>query len=997
MPLFSAGTGMDARLAIAICAAVVGCWSARLRAESSDDAFRHAADAYAQRDWQIADERLAKFLQEHPQHTQAAAATFLLAEARVQLGRYAEARAGFLGFLERHPHHRFAPAAEFRVAEAAYLAGQRADAQRELQRYRERHPDDRRIPYVLTYLAELALAASQGPQAQQLYAETLRRFPQGPTHEECRFGLGRAAELQGRFDDAMRVYEALVQGGGRLADDAQVQIGIAHYNRGQYGPAEQALRAAVANYPRSELQPTAKYWLGMAQIAQGRCQQAAQTLQESARSHPADPMAAAMTFSAGEALRLSGDNAGARALYEQLVAKWPQGEWVERSLQTLVQLAFGAEDHEQVDAWAHQFDVRCADSPLRSAVGQIAGRSLLERQQYAQALPLFERLVRDASPPPLSPTVPGAHPQTPTAPGLNDTNCYYLAMACLGIGKHREALDALARVRPGPERRQLADGVRVAEALAYLGMEQYTEAIPRLRAYLASRPNGVEASRCRLELAAALGRTGAWEEALRLHTETSASGTREPPYPAATHALAEAADAARRFDDAGRLYRILVDGQFGDRYDQVGLSGLGWTQFESGAAPAAAETFGRLVARHPRCQQAAEAAWMRARALEKSGQAAEALDAYLLVTTSFAASEHGGPAVLEAARLQEAQGRRQAAADLLQRFLQERPQDKRIADALYQRAWLLLDLQRSSEAEPLFAELADRHRHSRYWADATYRLAELAARAGRHGRAQQLAQTLIDADYDAPIQAYALYLQGQLAGTAGHWKEVTPPLQKLLDKFPDTALRLPAEYWIAESCYRTEQHDEAAARFTRLDRDRADRREAWIALIPLRRAQLLARQEKWDEAQPIAAGIAAAFPGFRQLDEADFVAGVCLAGQRQFPAAREMLERVIRSPDGGRSETAAMAQYRIGETYFQEQQYAEALKAYQRTASLHAYPRWQAAALARAGKCHELRGQPQEAIKSLRQLVQDHPHTAYADEASRKLRTLGQEIAGTVP
>jgi TolA-binding protein len=963
-----------------------------LWAESSDEAFGHAADAYAQKNWQIAEERLAKFVQEHPEHTQAAAATFLLAETRVQLGRYPEARAGFLAFLERHPQHRLAPSAEFRAAEAAYQAGQRADAQRELQRFRQRHPDDHRIAYVLTYLADLALAASQGPQAQQLYAETLQRFPQGPTREECRFGLGRAAELQGRFDDALRAYKSLVQG-GRLADDAQVQIGIAHYNRGQYGPAEQSLRAAVTDFPRSELQPMAKYWLGMAQMAQGRCQQAAQTLQDAARSHPADPLAAAMTFSAGEALRLSGDKASAQALYEQVVAKWSQGEWLERSLQLLVQLAFEAADYERVDAWAHQFDVRCAGSPLRSAVWEIAGRSLLQRQQYAQALPLFERLVRDASQKQPSPAVPDANHGTPASPNLNDTNCYYLAMACLGIGKHREALAALARVCPGPERPQLADGVRVAEALAYLGLEQYAEAIPRLRAYLASQPNGLEASRCRLELAAALGRTGVWEEALRLHSETSASDAREPYYPAATHALAEAAYAARRLDDAGRLYRVLADGQFGDRYEQLGLSGLGWTQFESGAAPAAAETFGRLVARHPRCQQAADAAWMRAQALEKSGQAVQALEAYVLVTTSFAASEHGGPAMLEAARLQEAQGQRQAAADLLQRFLQERPQDKRMADALYQRAWLLVDLQRPSEAEPLFAELADKHRHTRYWADATYRLAELAARGGQHGRARQLAQTLIDAECDSLIQSHALYLQGRLAATAGHWRDATPPLQTLLDKFSDTALRLPAEYWIAESCYRTGQFDEAAARFTRLDRDRTDRREPWMALIPLRRAQLLARQEKWDEAQPIAAGIAAAFPGFRQVYEADYVVGICLAGQRKFPAAREMLERVIRSPNGGRSETAAMAQYQIGETYFQEQQYAEALQAYQRTASLYSYPQWQAAALAQAGKCHELCGQPQEAVKSLRQLVQDHPHTAYAEEASRKLHTLGQEIA----
>ena len=127
-------------------------------------------------------------------------------------------------------------------------------------------------------------------------------------------------------------------------------------------------------------------------------------------------------------------------------------------------------------------------------------------------------------------------------------------------------------------------------------------------------------------------------------------------------------------------------------------------------------------------------------------------------------------------------------------------------------------------------------------------------------------------------------------------------------------------------------------------------------MAPLRHAQALAQQEKWIEAKRIAGRIAAQYPDFEAQYEVDYLLGRCLARKALFREAREAYQRVTRSGTGGKTETAAMAQWMIGETYFHQKQYHLALREYLRVETLYAYPNWQAAALLQAGKCCEQLG-----------------------------------------
>ncbi len=207
-------------------------------------------------------------------------------------------------------------------------------------------------------------------------------------------------------------------------------------------------------------------------------------------------------------------------------------------------------------------------------------------------------------------------------------------------------------------------------------------------------------------------------------------------------------------------------------------------------------------------------------------------------------------------------------------------------------------------------------------------------------------------------------------------------------------LTLPAQYWMAEAAYRQKDFERAASELATLDRDAVGHSEKWLPRVPLRRAQALAQLGQWPESLAAAETIARRFPDFEEQYEADYLIGRALASQAEFARAREAYSKVFRSPSGGKSETAAMAQWMIGETFFHQESYEAAIAAYLRVEILFAYPQWQAGALLQAGKCQELLGRWKEAAETYARLVRTFPDTEYTDEAKRRLSVAHQKSNG---
>ncbi|MHB0959610.1 MAG: tetratricopeptide repeat protein [Pirellulaceae bacterium] len=990
-------------LMVSLCAQ--GAWG-----DSAEDQFAVAAAHYSAARWELAVEEFTTFLDAYPDHRRCDDVTFFLAESLVQVGRLEEAQARFREYVRKHPSGTHARRADFRVGETMYLSGKHADARADLQRFRQAYPDDELCTYVLAYLGEISLALEDAEAAKEAFAEGLKRYPDGPLVNECRYGLARTLEKLGDDEAAMRFYRFLgEQGTGSIfSDDALLRLAILQYHQGQFVQAVQTLRAHVERFPGSELATHAQYWLGMSLLACGDFSAAAQTLEQAAERFATHELAPAMTFSAADAYRRAGEFSKIEPLCERVLRQWPESDWADDSLQTLVELAWEEDRADRVRSLADRFASEYPNSALAPRVQQMLSRAEIKTGRFDAAIEVLEPLVEKSVQSPESTDSPeasaGAGPgaavsSTPSpSPGAHvlAANTYYLALAYLGAHRHQEALTLLEQLATVDEPAELADGVHVARASALIGLERFADAVEPLQAYLRSPTRGADVDRCRAQLAVALAHQDRWNEVESVVAELRASHTDNDLYLSTIEYLAERGSRQNQMALAETLFGFLAQEDSAPQYAARGLAGLAWLQGQRrDGVEAAAATFARLLQQFPESPLVAEAAIVCGQSLEQAGHSTQALEMYRVVVDRYKSSPEASAAMLSAARICDRLQQDSEAELLLRNWLEMFPAADQRDAALYQLAWVLVDLERDDDADLVFEQLYREHRTGAYWADATYRLAERAVGAKDFARAEGLAAEIVDAQTPGRMTSYALFLRGQLAATAQRWQDVLQWMGRLLAEYPDTELKLPAEYWLAESHYRLRHYAQAGVLFDQLQRATAGRDDTWLAMIPLRRAQVRAHAGAWDEAYAIARPIAKQFPHGAQLHEVDYLLGRYYMNRGEFDEAREAYQSAAVSTTGANTETAAMAQWMIGETYFMQREYNQAIKAYHRVEVLHSFPQWQAVALLQAGKCHEMLSQWDQATKLYTQILRVYPSTRVAEKATLRLR-MARQRAETV-
>ena len=163
----------------ALALAAVVCAAAAVRADEADDRYAVGAAHYAAARWNLAVEEFQAFLQAYPSHPKAAQANFFLAEALIQLKRFAEAASCYRSYLDREPQGRLAPESLFRWGEAEYLAGQGVQAKKPLTDFMAKYPGHALAAYALPYLGDLALREGDAPGAATHPGAISQRPPPG--------------------------------------------------------------------------------------------------------------------------------------------------------------------------------------------------------------------------------------------------------------------------------------------------------------------------------------------------------------------------------------------------------------------------------------------------------------------------------------------------------------------------------------------------------------------------------------------------------------------------------------------------------------------------------------------------------------------------------------------------------------------------------------------------------------------------------------------------
>lgn len=120
--------------------------------------------------------------------------------------------------------------------------------------------------------------------------------------------------------------------------------------------------------------------------------------------------------------------------------------------------------------------------------------------------------------------------------------------------------------------------------------------------------------------------------------------------------------------------------------------------------------------------------------------------------------------------------------------------------------------------------------------------------------------------------------------------------------------------------------------------------------------------------------------------------------QLRFDHGRALLERIVRSSRAD-SNLRGRAQWMIGETFFMQEKFSEAIAAYRQVEAIGSSDQWTAAALVQAGKSFEQLGRTREAAVCYSTLVSrfgDSPHAGGARRRLAAMTTDGPSAPGSI-
>lgn len=838
--------------------------------------------------------------------------------------------------LRESPDGEFSDRASLLLAQSYHRLGRSKES---VQAYRRLLADEQ-SPYradALYGLAVLLHATNEFEEAGEVLDELLAGEPPPDVARLARFLRARVFFDAGSFDDAVRTFDRIAREGDDLRDDAAYWLTKCDLRKGDARGAARRLQRFRKDHTESALIPEATYDLAVAQLRDDKPDAAAEVLAGFLKDHP--------------------DNALAEsALYLLAVTEHRQ------------------ERYEQSSRYCSQFARRYESSAHAAAIAFIAAENEFLQQQYAKAIKLYQDFVERF---PADEQVLSASYRTGLA--LYRTDELDEALAALtpladhakSDGSFRPALLALGDIhfRRGAWNEaesylsayvESNDAEGLDDALLKLGLarqrggkdEPALAVYDRLIADFAKSPHRLQAYFEKGQILAGLGRsseaTNAFEQVLR-HGNDSRF---------AAHALNHLASIAMQSDEpdkAAKYFDKAAKASTND--DTLGAE----AQFQKGQAlmaaadfAAAEREFDQFLSRHGDHGRAPVAAVQQVLALARLEKYAEVIKA----------AEHAE-----------------------QRF--GKMLDSQFgANMLYEKAWALRELDKTDDAKTAYGDLRTRYSDQPLAIHATMELAELQAAEKNFEIALSLLAELDGmlptnaSDFDE-IRAQAAYRAGVCAFELGRFADAAGSFEQLLSSAPKHTLAASASYYCGEANYRLGRMKPASTHLQRVVDEYVD--DPAHAPAMLRLGECLAALQKWSASEQVFMKFLDQYRDSPQWYQAQFGIGWARENMNRHNEAIDAYRTVAQKHKG---ETAARAQFQIGECLFARKAYDEAARELLKVDILYAYPEWSAAALYEAGRCFEQLGKPVEARQQFKEVVGKYETTRWAELANERLSAL---------
>ncbi|MEM9380173.1 MAG: tetratricopeptide repeat protein [Planctomycetota bacterium] len=889
-------------------------------------------------------------------------ATYLLAEALFRAESFAEAGEAYGEVLDAgDAAGEYARDARYGLVWSAWKGGDRPGTVAAAEAFTKAHAGDAQTGEIAFLAGEALLESGRSEEALAWYA----RVTAGEYVEGALRGSAFAVAGTGDHAAAAQRFAAYLDRfpDGRFASEAALQQGVQLVRADRFADAVVALER-----PNAPKDAVADYWRALAYAGSGAHDRALACAEAGLEKSPDDELAGRLRTACGDALFELGRGDEAARYYEQ------SGDAYAVHAAAVARLNAGdAEEAERLARTLLAGAAREPGAPYRAEALVTHAEALFRLERYADAEGPLRALIGEARP-----RDDGGAPATRVEPAAVSRATSRLAWCRWYADDAAGAAPLFVAVADDVGAGAAERGeARFMAARCALAAGDEPAAAASFRAYLEEVPEGPHAAESQLRLARIVPEV----EAAPLYEAVVARGADPDLVIAALSELAELRLAAQNLPAAEAAYAALVERFPDDAGAPSARYGLGWSRYQQKNFQGAAEPLWAVA----RDKAASED--LRVGALELlvwvergAGRAPLALAAF----KAFAARTQDEARVLGAARIAdaalEAANEPAKRAELWTEVGGRVQAPASVAAVAVEQAFLALDagdvpgatdgLARASAAQPespAVAELSFFVGEAYFDADDDERAAALYAQAAKSGAPE--------------VAERALYKGGFAELRRGRTAEATSAFVELVERFPASALAPESMFLAGEACYRAGDDEGAVKWLRRMTEEAPKHASRPKALFRLGLAE--GRLERWRQSVDALSELIATTPEFTSVAEAELWRGRGLSRLGERRASRQSLGRVVEADEGI---LAAQARIELGRLHEAEKDDESAVAEYLKVAVLYGHAEECAEALVRAGDVLARTGKKDQAAERYREAVDDYPKTAWAAEATKRLK-----------
>jgi TolA-binding protein len=995
-----------------------------------------AADGLLQRNlFQLAASAYEQFLHDHPQNAQITAGRYGLAICRYRLGQfdlaapllrqvlddnqfgqtdqvlallgycelstkqYNDANGHFDQLIAKFPQSSQADPARLYRAQSLYLSGKPKESADACQAYLQTHTKGVDVGTALYFLALSDRSLDQNDAALTALDRLMHEFPESPYQFDAVLLSGQTLEAQGKIDASVERFRQLlaIAPAARKAD-AHYTLGVALFKAKKLGDAAGELSAA-ASYPADTTYATvAKLQLGLVDLANGHVSDARAIFTAINGSDPAH--AAEAKYGLAQCDLAEKKFGSAKTILEDLLQRQPAPP--NRPQIALYHAICLMELTQFADA-AGEFDALADASPSGALASEALYRSAYCLEKLANFEASHERCQRVAALPRSGFSAAAAR--------LDAGNLFHMHR----YSEARVAYASLLSQNTDPQQ-QLFFRLSIAQCDYFAG--KFAAAVEELTPL--SEEQGIPQS-SDLQYAVfllgdaqlQLGKNAEAEAALKKYVAFGGGDPREAQYK-----LSVAELRSGETDAAAEQLESLTSGSADSPWVQRGLLALGQLRYKTAHADAASEALNKLLASKPasdlaesatyllawidfdarRFAQAAErwkdvsehdadrglasdAAYQRAVALQQANQNDDAVAAFNGFAAAYPKSYDAPRARQSAAAILSGEAKNDEAL----RILSDLGTDPTASDGvLYDLAWAQRKTSHTSAAEETYRRIVSQYPDGAVAPLARTELGELLYGGKNYSQAAAMLWPVVDAGKaDAKVLASAGYRLAWCYQKSGDFDKAADYFRKFAAAFPEDEMAPSAMIQAALADADAGRDEQAQKELAAMLQQYPQHKDAPVAILKL--ADVQAAQNDFAGSQHTADTFLQKYPKHALSYRAHFCVGWALENQKKYDAARGAYQQVIDESNG---ETAARAQFQIGEAFLAEQKFDQAIPAFLAVEDVYAYPKWSARALLEAGRTFEQLKQMDQARAQYNQLTTKYKDAPEAELAAGRLKSI---------